>query len=394
MEKKILELTNKYLPRVMELRKELHKIPELGFQEFKTAEVIKNELERIGIPFKSEVATTGVVGLIEGGKPGKTILLRADIDGLPLEEESKCEFKSEIKGNMHACGHDGHTASLLGVAMILNELKEELEGNVKLVFQPAEEAPGGAKPMIDEGVLENPKVDAAIGCHILPSEKAGTILTREGIMMAHPTAFDIIIKGKGGHGARPEDTIDPVIIGCQVVTNFQNIRSRGISTLKPAVISCCSIKAGDACNVIPDTLSIKGTIRTFDGELMEEILKRMDDMLKGITSAYGAEYEFIPVRMYPELRNDSELFKFSKEILTKIFGEEKIKVLEDPMMGAEDFSYFGKCVPANFFFVGVGDEQEEIETIPHHPKFNWNEKHLNTSMQGMAQIAFDYLNKN
>lgn len=391
MKKKIMDLTDKFLPQIMELRRELHKIPELGFNEFKTAEVIKRELKKLNIPFESEVVKTGIVAIIKGKEDGKTVLLRADIDALPLQEESRCEFKSEHDGCMHACGHDGHTASLLGVAMILNELKDEIKGNIKLVFQPAEEGPGGAKPMIEAGVLENPKVDAVFGCHLWPAYKAGYIVMKDGDMMSHTASFDIVVQGKGGHGSIPEATIDPIAIGCQIVTNLQNIKSRGISTLRPAVISCCSIKAGETYNVIPDTLAIKGTIRTFDEELTNEIIEKIDNITKGITSAYGATYKFTPNRMYPALRNDHDLFEFSKRTFTKIFGEEKVEVMIEPLMGSEDFAYFGKEVPSNFFLVGVRDEQEDIEALLHHPRLLWNEKHLKTSAQALAQLAVDYL---
>lgn len=393
MKEKIEQLAEKYLERIMEMRRELHRFPELGFKEFKTAEIIKKELDRIGIPYESEIAATGIVGLIKGKKEGKTVLLRADMDALPVEEESRCEFKSEITGNMHACGHDGHVAGLLGAAMILNDLKDEIAGNVKLVFQPAEEGPGGADPMIKAGILENPKVDAAFGCHIWPACKAGQIMIKDGDMMSHTTSFDIMIQGVGGHGSQPEKTIDPIIIGSQIIINFQNIISRNISTLKPAVLSCCTIKAGEACNVIPDKLIIKGTIRTFDEELTNEIVDRMENIIKGITSSYGASYVFDVNRMYPALKNDHEMFELSKKTLGKIVGEENVIVMEEPLMGSEDFSYFGKKVPSNFFLVGVRDAQEDIESMLHHPRLLWDEKYLKINAKALSQLAIDFLNK-
>lgn len=393
MEIKVRELSEKYLEKVIELRHELHKIPELGFQEFKTAEVIKRELEKLGIEFKSEVAKTGVVGIIRGKKPGKTLLLRADMDGLPIQEESRYEFKSEIKGQMHACGHDGHVSSLLGVAMILNELKDEIQGNIKLVFQPAEEGPGGARPMIEEGVLENPKVDMAFGCHLWPVYKSGKLIIKDGDMMSSSTLFDIKIIGKGGHASLPEKTIDPIVIGCQVINNIQNILSRGISTLKPAVVSCCSIKSGETYNVIPDTFEVKGTIRTFDDEIREVIIEKIEKILKGITEAYNAEYEFKVNRMYPALKNNHEAYKFVKDVFTKNFGEESVEVLEEPLMGSEDFAFFTKAVPATFFLVGIRDNQEDNEALLHHAKLYWEDKNLKNSMEAMAQLAVAYLNK-
>lgn len=391
MKEIIKELSKKYLDRVIKIRRELHKIPELGFQEFKTAEIIKKELDKLNIPYKSEFTKTGIVALIEGKNKGKTVLLRADMDGLPIEEESRCEFKSEIKGHMHACGHDGHVASLLGVAMVLNEMKDILKGNVKLVFQPAEEGPGGAKPMIEDGVLENPKVDAAFACHLWPAYKSGHIAIKDGDMMSNATSFDIIIKGKGGHGSLPEKTVDPIIIGCSIVNNLQNIISREISSLKPAVLSCCSIKSGETYNVIPDTLSIQGTIRTFDEDITETILNKMENIIKGITEAYGAKYEFIIHKMYPALKNNHELYNFTKNTFYEIFNKENIEIMEEPLMGSEDFSYFSKNVPSNFFLVGIRDKQEDIEALLHHPKLYWDDKNLIISLQAMSYLAMKYL---
>lgn len=391
MKKRIHTLAKKNLEKVRAIRRELHQYPELGFQEFKTAQVIKRELDSLGIPYKSEVAKTGVVALIEGKNPGKTVLLRADMDALPINEETECEYKSLIPGAMHACGHDGHVAGLLGAAMILNEIKDELSGNIKLVFQPAEEGPGGAKPMVDEGILENPKVDAAYACHIWPNYPAGKILFKDGNLMAHPTGFDIEINGIGGHGSTPEKTVDPVIIGCQAIINFQNIISRNISAMQPAVLSCCSIKAGEAGNVIPDKLSIKGTIRTFDENLTTDILNKMNSILEGLCNAYGASYNFTIERMYPTLKNDSNLFTSTKSSLVNVVGENNVILMSEPLMGSEDFSYISNKVPSNFFFIGIKESQEEIETLLHHPRLKWDDKHLEVSSRALAQVAYDYL---
>lgn len=391
MNDKISTLAKKNLEKVRSIRRELHKYPELGFQEFKTAELIKKELDALGIPYESEIAKTGIVALIKGNKPGKTVLLRADMDALPVNEETETDYKSLIHGVMHACGHDGHVAGLLGAAMILNELKQDIKGSIKLLFQPAEEGPGGAQPMVEAGILENPKVDAAFACHLWPSYPAGKILFRDGNLMAHPTAFDIEIQGVGGHGASPELAVDPIIIGCQAVTNFQNIISRNISAMKPAVLSCCSIKSGEAGNVIPDKLFIKGTIRTFDEDLTVEILNRMDKILTGLCDAYGAKYILHADRMYPALKNSSEIFKSTKESLSKVVGEENVIIMEYPLMGSEDFSYIANKVPSSYFFIGAKDAQEDIETFLHHPRLKWDDKYLEISSKALAQVAYDYL---
>lgn len=389
--KKIKELANKYLDRIIELRRELHKYPELGFQEFKTAEIIKKELDRLRIPYESEIAKTGVIALIKGELPGKTVLLRADMDGLPLGEENNLEYKSEIPGQMHACGHDGHVAGLLGCAMILNDIRSSIKGNIKLMFQPAEEGPGGAKPMIEAGILENPKVDAAFSCHIWPTEEAGKILVKNGDMMTHTTSFDILIQGRGGHGSQPEVTIDPIIIGCEIVSNFQNIISRNISTLTPAVLSCCSIKAGEAYNIIPDKLTLKGTIRTFDEKLTDRIVERMEDILSGISRAYGNTYELKVNRMYPALKNNSKIYKLSKKSLAKVVGESNVVDLVEPLMGSEDFSYISKEVPSNYFLVGVKGVDDKF--LLHHPKLIWDDRYLEISSSALAQVALDFLNE-
>ena len=211
--------------------------------------------------------------------------------------------------------------------------------------------------------------------------------------MTHTTSFDVIFQGKGGHASQPEKTVDPVIIACQAVTNFQNIISRNISTLRPAVLSCCSIHAGEAHNIIPDKLVLKGTIRTFDEGITDQIVDRMDEILKGLTTAYGASYEFLVDRMYPALKNDHELFAFSKNALEKILGKDCIEVMNDPVMGSEDFAYFGKHIPSFFFFVGINDEQLENENMLHHPKLFWNEKNLVTNMKTLSQLAIEFLNK-
>lgn len=394
MQEKIEELGKIYLEEIRNIRRELHKHPELGFKEFKTAELIKKNLDKLGIPYESEVAKTGIVGIIKGGKPGKTVLLRGDMDALPIQEETESEYKSEIPGVMHACGHDGHVAGLLGAAMILNELKDNISGNIKLVFQPAEEGPGGAKPMVEAGILKNPDVDAAFACHIWSGAPAGKILIREGNLMSHPTGFTIDIQGVGGHGSTPEKTVDPIIIGCQVIINFQNIISRNISSMKPAVLSCCSIKSGEAGNVIPDTLTIKGTIRTFDMDLTTEIIERMEKILNGICEAYGANYRFVPERMYPPLVNNSKIYEQTKKSLGKVVGLENIISMEDPIMASEDFSYISNEVPSNYFLVGVRDTQEDIETLLHHPRLKWDDVHLETVSKALAQVAYDFLEKN
>lgn len=391
---KIKSLAEKYLPEIQEIRRELHKHPELGFHEFETAKIIKRELDKLGIPYKSEVAKTGVVGIIKGKYEGKTVMLRGDMDALPLVEETNIDYKSEINGCMHACGHDGHTAGLIGAAKILNDLKDELHGTVKLIFQPAEEGPGGAEPMIKEGVLEDPHVDMAFGCHIWPTLKAGSVAYRPLEMMSHPSEFNIKILGRGGHGSLPELTIDPVVIGAEIVSAIQNIRSRFISTHTRAVISVTTIHAGTARNIIPDTLTLGGTIRSFSKDLTTEILEKIEQMVKGITEAYGAKYEMETFRMYEPLVNDEKASEIFDKAARDFLGDENVIVMKNPLMGSEDFGYFSQAVPSCFFLFGVLDEQEKIETNLHHPKLRWDDKNLKTSSGMLAKVAYEYLNNN
>lgn len=390
MKEKIEQLAEKHLERIMEIRRELHRFPELGFKEFKTAEIIKKELDRIGIPYESEIAVTGIVGLIKGKKEGKTVLLRADIDALPIDEESRCEFKSEIAGNMHACGHDGHAAGLLGAAMILNELKDEIAGNVKLVFQPAEEGPGGAEPMIKAGILENPKVDAAFAAHLWGYLNEGEVHLKEGPMMASPDIFNIKVIGKGGHGAVPQESIDPIVITCQIVNSLQTIVSRKINPLDPVVITCGRIQGGDCHNVIPNEVELEGTIRTFNEETRNWVPKVMEDLIRGITTSQGAAYEFKYEPKYPALINDKYMTSFAKESLKKVVGEENVFDLKEPNMGGEDFAYFAQKVPSAFIFVGIANNKSE-PVIHHNPYFKWDSKNVGILAQSLSQIAIDYL---
>ena len=379
----VKRLGEKYLQHMINLRETIHMYPEDGFSEFTTSKIIIEELEKLGIKVQKNVAKTGVVGLIEGKYPGKTVLLRADMDALKIQEQADVEYKSKIDGMMHACGHDGHVAGLLGAAMILNELKDNLHGNVKLVFQPAEERDGGALPMIEEGVLENPKVDAAFAAHLWGYLK-------EGPMMASPDIFNIKVIGKGGHGAVPQESIDPIVITCQIVNSLQTIVSRKINPLDPVVITCGRIQGGDCHNVIPNEVELEGTIRTFNEETRNWVPKVMEDLIRGITTSQGAAYEFKYEPKYPALINDKYMTSFAKESLKKVVGEENVFDLKEPNMGGEDFAYFAQKVPSAFIFVGIANNKSE-PVIHHNPYFKWDSKNVGILAQSLSQIAIDYL---
>ena len=386
----VKRLGEKYLQHMINLRETIHMYPEDGFSEFTTSKIIIEELEKLGIKVQKNVAKTGVVGLIEGKYPGKTVLLRADMDALKIQEQADVEYKSKIDGMMHACGHDGHVAGLLGAAMILNELKDNLHGNVKLVFQPAEERDGGALPMIEEGVLENPKVDAAFAAHLWGYLNEGEVHLKEGPMMASPDIFNIKVIGKGGHGAVPQESIDPIVITCQIVNSLQTIVSRKINPLDPVVITCGRIQGGDCHNVIPNEVELEGTIRTFNEETRNWVPKVMEDLIRGITTSQGAAYEFKYEPKYPALINDKYMTSFAKESLKKVVGEENVFDLKEPNMGGEDFAYFAQKVPSAFIFVGIANNK--IEPVIHHnPYFKWDSKNVGILAQGLSQIAIDYL---
>lgn len=386
----VKRLGEKYLQHMINLRETIHMYPEDGFSEFTTSKIIIEELEKLGIKVQKNVAKTGVVGLIEGKYPGKTVLLRADMDALKIQEQADVEYKSKIDGMMHACGHDGHVAGLLGAAMILNELKDNLHGNVKLVFQPAEERDGGALPMIEEGVLENPKVDAAFAAHLWGYLNEGEVHLKEGPMMASPDIFNIKVIGKGGHGAVPQESIDPIIITCQIVNSLQTIVSRKINPLDPVVITCGRIQGGDCHNVIPNEVELEGTIRTFNEETRNWVPKVMEDLIRGITTSQGAAYEFKYEPKYPALINDKYMTSFAKESLKKVVGEENVFDLKEPNMGGEDFAYFAQKVPSAFIFVGIANNKSE-PVIHHNPYFKWDSKNVGILAQSLSQIAIDYL---
>ena len=386
----VKRLGEKYLQHMINLRETIHMYPEDGFSEFTTSKIIIEELEKLGIKVQKNVAKTGVVGLIEGKYPGKTVLLRADMDALKIQEQADVEYKSKIDGMMHACGHDGHVAGLLGAAMILNELKDNLHGNVKLVFQPAEERDGGALPMIEEGVLENPKVDAAFAAHLWGYLNEGEVHLKEGAMMASPDIFNIKVIGKGGHGAVPQESIDSIVITCQIVNSLQTIVSRKINPLDPVVITCGRIQGGDCHNVIPNEVELEGTIRTFNEETRNWVPKVMEDLIRGITTSQGAAYEFKYEPKYPALINDKYMTSFAKESLKKVVGEENVFDLKEPNMGGEDFAYFAQKVPSAFIFVGIANNKSE-PVIHHNPYFKWDSKNVGILAQSLSQIAIDYL---
>lgn len=391
MNQKLNDLWEKYYKKVYDIRHQIHMNPELGFEEYETSKLVSSELEKLGIEVTKNVAKTGVVGLIKGGYPGKTVALRADMDALRINEEGDYEFKSKNPGVMHACGHDGHTASLLGVAMMLNEIKDELHGNVKLIFQPAEEVEGGALPMIKEGVLENPKVDAVFGGHLWGSIEEGKVAVKHGAMMASPDIFTIKIHGKGGHAGVPHASVDPVPIMAQVITALQTIVSRKNDPTNPLVISCCNVHSGECHNAIPTEALIQGTVRTLNNDTRDFAEETIEKFVKGIVESQGASYEFEFIRQFPPLVNDKNMADVLEKSAKKIVGDENVFELATPSMGGEDFAFYTEEVPSSFAFVGMTKDVEN-PILHHNAKFAWEDNNMKNLAQTLAQVAIDFLN--
>lgn len=389
LEKEIRKMAEEHLNEVIQIRRQIHMHPELALEEYETSKLVKETLDRIGIPYKS-VAKTGVLATIEGGKPGKVVLLRAEMDALPLNEEADVPYKSQIPGKMHGCGHDGHTAGLLGAAMILNSIKDQLHGTVKLMFQPAEEDIGGGRLMIEEGILENPKVDAAFAVHVEGDQAEGTARVKAGPMQASSDTFNIKIKGNGGHGAYPHRSVDTVLVASEVVVALNTIVGRMIESSETAVLSVCCVKAGFTCNVIPETVDMIGTYRTLNPAVREAIPKYIDRVLKGVTEAYGAEYELEIKKLYPPLLNDEKMVQRSIKTLDKILTPGHVDIMKNARMGAEDFAFVCEKVPSSY--IGVGVMKDGVPSSAHNPLFHWDDQNLLTVVNYMSQVAVDFLN--
>ncbi|HYH11321.1 MAG TPA: amidohydrolase [Thermomicrobiales bacterium] len=377
------------LPGVVADRRHLHENPELGFQEVKTAAFVTERLQALGVEdIRTGINKTGVTGLIRGtgDGPGKdrVVLVRADMDALPILEENKVDYKSKNDGVMHACGHDAHTAMLLGLARILTDRRDAFAGTVKLLFQPAEELPpGGAKGMIEEGVLEDPHVDVVLGLHVGSNLETGKISIGAGPIMAAADGYRITIQGKGGHGASPHLCVDPVLVGSHIVVALQTLVSREVDPTDQAVVSNCVFKAGEAFNVIPDTAQLAGTVRTFQKETRDLMERRITELAQGIAESMGAKATVDYTRGYPATVNDAGIAEVVRDAARQVVGEENVEVA-DPKMGAEDFSYFLEARPGCFFFVGTGNGEKETNISHHHPRFDVDEDGM---AQGMATMA-------
>ncbi len=355
-------------------RRHLHMNPELSFHEEKTAQFVYDTLDSFGGLTLSRPTKTSVVAKLLGVKPGPVLALRADMDALPITEENTFDFASKNPGVMHACGHDGHTAMLLGTAKILSTMKDQIQGEIRFLFQHGEEVfPGGAEEMVQAGVMES--VDAVIGAHLWSPEEVGKVFVRSGPMMAAPDTFYITVKGKGGHAAHPNQTIDSIAVAAQVVTNLQHVVSRNIDPLDPLVLTVTQFIAGTADNIIPGTVKMLGTVRAFKPELRDEVPLLMERIIKGITSAHGADYEFQYEKGYRPVINDAEVTEKLNEALFEAFGPGVVQEAS-PSMGGEDFSAFQQKAPGTFFLIGAGNKEKDITAPHHHPRFTVDEEAL------------------
>lgn len=372
------------------LRRDFHRHPELGFQEVRTAGIVARELNDLGLEVSTGIAETGVVAILEGAQPGPVVLARFDMDALPIQEETGAPYASENPGVMHACGHDGHTAIGLTVARILKEHQDELAGAVKFVFQPAEEGQGGAERMLAEGVLENPKPDLTLSLHLWNNEPLGWLGVVPGPMMAAADEFTVRITGKGGHGALPNLTVDPVVAAAQLISALQTITSRNVSPLKSAVVSVTSMHAGEAFNVIPSQAELKGTIRTFEPQVRQTVLARFDEIVDGIAPAMGCEIDVEMVRVTPPLINDEAITGRVQRIARQLLPENPL-ITDYRTMGSEDMAFMMEQVPGTYFFVGSASPGKGLDATHHHPRFDFDEAALPQAAALMAASIYDYL---
>ncbi|MFX0067409.1 MAG: M20 family metallopeptidase [Candidatus Hermodarchaeota archaeon] len=392
----ILPEAKELLDKVIQIRRQIHQYPELGFQEYKTSSLIQEHLEKLGVPFKSGIAETGVVAELKTNPSQPKIALRADFDALELQEETGASYASKIPNCMHACGHDAHTAMLLGVAEILSQ--KELPGNVKFIFQPAEETVirpdyvgGGAKLMVEAGIMED--VNAVLAVHVFGMQPTGQVTGWQKLVAASCDTFKITIKGKGGHGAAPEKCKDAIVMASQSILALQNIVSRMIEATEPAVVSIGTIHGGSRHNIIFDKVELEGTVRTLSEKVRGEIPVHMKRILQGVADSYEGKFELEYHNLYPVGQNDPKFSSFVHNITRSIVGEENFTLEEKPMMGSEDFWYYAQKAPACFLGVGCLNESKGIIYMNHHPKFDVDEDSMAIGMTILAKTAMKFLEK-
>ncbi|MEC8446576.1 MAG: IAA-amino acid hydrolase [Candidatus Thermoplasmatota archaeon] len=366
---------------IVKIRRELHEHPELMYEEFRTSELIRRELDKLDIQYRHPIAETGVLASIGNGN-GPCVALRADMDALPIHEEADVPFKSKIDGKMHACGHDCHVSMLLGAAKLLKDKESEINGTIKLLFQPAEEGGAGGKLMREEGALENPDVERIFGLHVWPQMPSGQIGSREGTFLAATSSLSLTVKGVGGHAAVPQLAKDPVLTSARIITNLQSIISRELDPLESGVVSITVINGGNASNVIPSDVKVKGTLRSLTMDGLKELQKRVKEISEGIAQTHGCKaiVEYVG-NDYPPTVNDSEMWKFAKNVGIELLGDDNVSDL-DAVMGGEDFAYYTEKVKGCFVVLGMNNPDIDATYSVHHPMFKADEDalHIGTAL--------------
>jgi amidohydrolase len=368
-------------PQLVEWRRKLHQKPELGFREQLTAEFIVQKLQEWGIEHQTGLAKTGIVAIIHGNQPGPVLAIRADMDALPIQEENEVPYRSQHDGVMHACGHDGHVTIALGTARYLSEHRNAFSGTVKLIFQPAEEGPGGAKPMIEAGVLKNPDADAIIGLHLWNNLPLGTIGVRSGALMAAVELFNCTIQGRGGHGAIPQQTIDSIVVAAQVVNALQTIVARNVDPIESAVVTVGKLNAGTAHNVIAANAKMSGTVRYFNPKYEGYFGPRIEQIVSGICQAHGASYELQYYSLYPPVINDERIADLVRSVAEAVIESPLGIVPQCQTMGGEDMAFFLQEVPGCYFFLGSANPDKDLAYPHHHPRFDFDETALGMGVE-------------
>lgn len=380
-------------PQLVEWRRQLHQKPELGFQERLTAQLVSRKLQAWGIDHETGIAETGIVAIIQGNQPGgeKVLAIRADMDALPIQELNDVSYKSQHDGVMHACGHDGHTAIALGTAYHLHKHRHNFSGTVKIIFQPAEEGPGGAKPMIKQGVLKNPDVDAIIGLHLWNNLPLGTVGVRPGALMASVECFNCTILGQGGHGAMPHQTIDSIVVAAQVVNALQTIVARNVNPIDSAVVTVGELHAGTKLNVIADTARMSGTIRYFNPDLAGFFHQRVESIIAGVCQSHGAKYDLEYWSLYPPVINDAHMAELVRSVAAAVVETPLGIVPTCQTMGGEDMSFFLQEVPGCYFFLGAANPQKNLDYPHHHPRFDFDETALAMGVEIFVRCVEKFL---
>jgi amidohydrolase len=387
LNERIAAIAGRLTPELVDLRKALHQHPELAFEEHETAKAVSGFLAKFGLPIRTGIGKTGVVAVLEGSRPGRTIGIRADMDALPIHEETGLPFASMIPGKMHACGHDVHTVIALGVAAALSELRDSLKGRIKFIFQPAEETLSGARAMIADGVLDDPKMDLILGYHNWPAVQAGKVGYNAAAVMSSADAFDVTLKGRESHGAHPHLAVDALAAGAYFVSQLQTIVSREVKPLSPAVLTVGEFHAGTARNVIAGSAQLKGIVRTMEPGLSEKIQAAMRRMLEGIKTGLRVEYTLDWKRVAPALRNDEATLERLLACAREVLGEENVVELPEPSMGSEDFAWFAEQVPAAH--LRIGSKIDGLDTAIHRSNYDCNELAIPVGIRVLARAALD-----